>query len=129
MAGLSTVESVVPFNLNRSPSIGLSPSKVANAKLARTGAGAGTVLNPETGTSKFGLFPGTLMALKPSKLVIDLPGSVGSSYTTKRDQPAECPVLLGGLKVPVSPKALDTFASVYVPKLLVKFVTMEVTSA
>ena len=78
-AGLSIVESVAPFNFKRSPDIGLSPSNVANAKLALTGDGAGTDVNPETGTSKLLLFPESLMVLKPSKLVMDFPGSEGSS--------------------------------------------------
>ena len=77
--GRSTVDKLTPLSLKRSPKIGLSPSKVAKAKLALTGAGAGTVLKPSTGISKFGFPPGTLIALKPSKLVIDFPGRVGSS--------------------------------------------------
>ena len=56
--------------------MGLSPSNAAKAKFALTGAGAGTVLNPEIGISTF---TELLMALNPSKLVIDLPGRVGSS--------------------------------------------------
>ena len=51
VAGLSAVERFNPLSNNWSPKIGLSPSKVANAKFARTGAGAGIVLNPETGIS------------------------------------------------------------------------------
>ena len=78
-ADLSVVESVVPFNFKRSPDIGLSPSNVANAKLALTGDGEGTDVNPETGMSRLLLSPESLMVLKPSKLVMDFPGSEGSS--------------------------------------------------
>ena len=87
--GRSAVDKLTPFNLKRSPKIGLSPSKVAKAKFALTGAGAGTVLNPSTGISNVGLPPAILIALKPSKLVIDFPGKVGSSYTINKDQPAD----------------------------------------
>ena len=68
--------------------MGLSPSKAANAKFALTGAGEGTVLNPETETSTVGLLA-KLIELKPSKLVTDLPVIDGSSYTINKDQPAE----------------------------------------
>ena len=75
LAGRSAAESGTPLSTNLSFCMGLSPSKVANAKFARTGAGAGTVLNPDTGISTL---TELLIALKPSKLVIDLPGRVGS---------------------------------------------------
>ena len=52
------------------------------------------------------------MVLKPSKLVIDLPGNVGSSKTINKDHPAECPVPLNGLRFAVSPGALETFPTV-----------------
>ena len=79
VADRSAVDKLTPLSRKRSPRIGLSPSSVAKAKLALTGAGAGTVLKPSTGISKLGLPPGTLIALNPSKLVMDLPGNVGSS--------------------------------------------------
>ena len=73
------VDKTTPLSSNLSPKIGLSPSSVANAKFALTGVGDGTVLNPDTGMSNAGFPPATLIAVKPSKLVIDFPGSVGSS--------------------------------------------------
>ena len=123
--GLTVLDNVVKEPLllalmaNWSPVIRLSPSKAATPNLAFTGNGAGNVVNPLKGIST--VCPDLIPAY-PSKVVIYLPGNVGFSYTTTKDQPPEIPPVM------LLPELARTLATKYSPSGLGSAVNKEVTS-
>ena len=125
LIGVKSVGTKFALNWKVSPLPPASPSSATTPIFALTGKGAGNVLKPLTLKSTCGKYPGVFTSgftpTYPSKIDINLLGTVGLSYTTTRLHPPAPPPA----RLPLDALTLPT---VYVPLASVRFVIIEVTS-